>query len=142
VVIAEGTRRLVGRLFVLDDLGRRELKGFAAPVPAYAVRGEAHVQSRFEAFTGGRLAPLVGRGRELGLLLRAWDAYAEWDAEEHSDTRRKYASCSVTMASIRYWLHSPTLPVSSEIAIVSVTLPPGADRRARRRQERGLRRLA
>ena len=32
VVIAEATRRLVGGLFELDDLGPRALKGFAEPV--------------------------------------------------------------------------------------------------------------
>ncbi|MGD9509682.1 MAG: AAA family ATPase [Geminicoccaceae bacterium] len=74
VVIAEGTRRLVGRLFALRDLGLRELKGFAAPVPAYVVRGEARVHSRYEALKGGRVVPLVGRERELGLLLHGWEA--------------------------------------------------------------------
>ena len=32
VVIAESTRRLVGNLFELDDLGSQELKGFSGPV--------------------------------------------------------------------------------------------------------------
>ena len=72
VVIAEDTRRLVGGLFALADLGSRALKGFAAPVPAYVARGEARVETRFEALKGGRLGPLVGRGPELGPLLRAW----------------------------------------------------------------------
>jgi class 3 adenylate cyclase len=34
VVIAEGTRKLLGNLFELEDLGARELKGIAGPVRA------------------------------------------------------------------------------------------------------------
>ena len=36
VVIAEGTRRLLGNLFELDDLGPKDLKGIAGPVRAFA----------------------------------------------------------------------------------------------------------
>jgi class 3 adenylate cyclase len=36
VVIAEGTRRLVGNLFELEDLGAQDLKGIAGPVRAWA----------------------------------------------------------------------------------------------------------
>src|SRR4029077_21218684 len=35
VVIAESTRKLLGNLFELDDLGARELKGIAGPVRAW-----------------------------------------------------------------------------------------------------------
>ena len=35
VVIAEGTRRLLGNLFELDDLGPKDLKGIAGPVRAF-----------------------------------------------------------------------------------------------------------
>ena len=37
VVIAESTRRLLGNLFELKDLGAKELKGIAEPVRAWAV---------------------------------------------------------------------------------------------------------
>ena len=36
VVIAEATRKLLGNLFELDDLGARDLKGIAGPVRAWA----------------------------------------------------------------------------------------------------------
>ena len=36
VVIAEGTRKLLGNLFEFKDLGRRDLKGIAGPVLAFA----------------------------------------------------------------------------------------------------------
>ena len=36
VVIAESTRKLLGNLFELEDLGARDLKGIAGPVQAWA----------------------------------------------------------------------------------------------------------
>ena len=36
VVIAESTRKLVGNLFELEDLGAQDLKGIAGPVRAWA----------------------------------------------------------------------------------------------------------
>jgi class 3 adenylate cyclase len=50
VVIADGTRRLLGNLFELEDLGAKDLKGIAGPVRAWAalrasgrpLRGTAH----------------------------------------------------------------------------------------------------
>jgi class 3 adenylate cyclase len=49
VVIAESTRKLVGNLFELEDLGARDLKGIAGPVRAWAALRPASVESRFEA---------------------------------------------------------------------------------------------
>jgi class 3 adenylate cyclase/predicted ATPase len=72
VVIAEATRRLLGNLFELRDLGPRELKGFAGPVRAFAVPRVSSVESRFEAMHPGGLTELVGREGELELLLRRW----------------------------------------------------------------------
>ena len=53
VVIAAGTRRLVGGLFECADLGAVEAKGFAEPVRAYRVLGDGAVESRFEALHAG-----------------------------------------------------------------------------------------
>ena len=72
VVIAESTRKLVGNLFELDDLGPNELKGIAGPVRAYAVLRPASVESRFDALHASDLTELVGREEELELLLRRW----------------------------------------------------------------------
>ena len=69
VVIASSTRRLVGELFELRNLGRHALKGYAAPVEAWAVIGEAHAESRFEAVRSSRLSEFVGREREMEFLL-------------------------------------------------------------------------
>jgi class 3 adenylate cyclase len=72
VVIAAGTRRLVGDLFEYRDLGAVEVKGIAAPVPAWQVLRPSVVTSRFEALRGSGLTPLVGRNEEIDLLLRRW----------------------------------------------------------------------
>jgi hypothetical protein len=72
VVIAAGTRRLIGDLFEYRDLGAVEVKGIAAPVPASQVLGPSAVTSRFAALRGSALTPLVGRDEEIDLLLRRW----------------------------------------------------------------------
>jgi class 3 adenylate cyclase/predicted ATPase len=72
VVIAAGTRRLLGDLFEYRDLGAVQVKGIAAPVPAWRVLRPGAVASRFEALRGSALTPLVGREEEIDLLLRRW----------------------------------------------------------------------
>jgi class 3 adenylate cyclase len=64
VVIAEGTRRLLGDLFEFEDLGAREIKGIAGPVRAWAALRPSHVESRFEALHASGLTKLVGREEE------------------------------------------------------------------------------
>jgi class 3 adenylate cyclase len=72
VVIASSTRRLVGDLFEVRDLGAVDVKGIAAPVAAWQVLRPSAVASRFEALRGSALSPLVGRDEEIDLLLRRW----------------------------------------------------------------------
>ena len=72
VVIAAGTRRLVGDLFECRDLGAVKVKGIAAPVPVWQVLRPSAVASRFEALRGAALTRLVGRDEEIELLLRRW----------------------------------------------------------------------
>ena len=72
VVIAEGTRKLLGSLFELEDLGAKDLKGIAGPVRAWVAQRPAAVEGRFEALHGSGLTDLVGREEELELLLRRW----------------------------------------------------------------------
>src|SRR5215468_4055567 len=67
IVLAGATRRLIGDLFRLTDLGRQTAKGFAEPVEAFAVEGAAVTESRFEA-ARRRLTDLVGRAPESALL--------------------------------------------------------------------------
>src|SRR5437762_4407039 len=81
VVIAAGTRRLVGDLFEYRDLGAVEVKGIAAPVPAWQVLRPSVVASRFEALRGSALAPLIGRDEEIDLLLRRWERAKAGDGQ-------------------------------------------------------------
>ena len=71
LVIADATRRQVGGLFDLADLGPQALAGFAEPQPAWRVVGESGMLSRFEALRSGE-TPVVGREEEIELLVRRW----------------------------------------------------------------------
>ena len=72
MVVAESTRKLVGNLFELEDLGAKDLKGISGPVRAWAALRASSVESRFEALHTSGLTALVGREEELELLLRRW----------------------------------------------------------------------
>jgi predicted AAA+ superfamily ATPase len=72
VVIAEGTRRLLGNLFELEDLGAKELKGITGPVRAWAALRASLAEGCFDALHGAGLTELVGREDELEILLRRW----------------------------------------------------------------------
>jgi len=73
VVIDGATRKLLGALFKLEDLGPQHLKGFAQPVFTWRVLGKERLEDRFQALRGEALTPLVGRNDELNLLLRRWN---------------------------------------------------------------------
>ena len=72
VVIAEGTRKLLGNLFDLQNLGAKDLKGIAGPVHAWATLRLSSAEGRFEALHASGLTDLIGREEELELLLRRW----------------------------------------------------------------------
>ena len=69
VVIAASTRRLLGDLFRLRDLGQHKVKGIAEPIAAWAVDGVSASESRFEAIHAAGLTNLIGREDELDFLL-------------------------------------------------------------------------
>jgi class 3 adenylate cyclase/predicted ATPase/ABC-type transport system involved in cytochrome c biogenesis ATPase subunit len=76
IILAGATRRLIGDLFQLTDLGRQTAKGFTEPVEAFVVEGVAATESRFEAVRRG-LTDLVGRAAESAVLLeRLHEAWA------------------------------------------------------------------
>ena len=72
VVIAESTRKLVGNLFELQDLGPQELRGISGALGGWAAIRPASVESRFDALHAGALTELVGREEERELLIRRW----------------------------------------------------------------------
>jgi len=71
LVVADSTRRQLGTLFEIEDLGPQPLAGFVEPQRAWRVIAESGVVSRFEALRSGT-TPLVGRDEELDLLMRRW----------------------------------------------------------------------
>jgi class 3 adenylate cyclase/predicted ATPase len=81
VVIAESTRKLLGDLFELRDLGLHELKGLAAPARAFAVVRAGGSDSRFEALRAGELSALVGREAEADLLRQCWQRAKRGDGQ-------------------------------------------------------------
>jgi class 3 adenylate cyclase len=72
VVIADNTRRLLGNLFELQDLGSKDLKGIAGSARAWMALQARSVESRFDALHASSMTALVGREEELELLLRRW----------------------------------------------------------------------
>jgi hypothetical protein len=72
VVIGDSTRRLVGNLFELEDLGAQNLKGVEGPGRAWAALRPSSVESRFDALHTSGVTELVGREEELELLVRRW----------------------------------------------------------------------
>jgi class 3 adenylate cyclase len=76
LVIAESTRKLVGNLFELEDLGTHDLKNISGTVRAWAALRPASVESRFEAFHPSGLTDLAG----LQELLRPRVIHALGDA--------------------------------------------------------------
>ena len=61
VVIAEDTRKLLGNLFELQDLGPKDLKGITGPAHAWAALRASSAEGRFEALHASGLTELVGR---------------------------------------------------------------------------------
>ncbi|AXI43257.1 adenylate/guanylate cyclase domain-containing protein [Sulfitobacter sp. SK011] len=72
LVLPSETRRLLGSTYKLTSIGAQELKGVGTPVEAFVVEGEAVQESRFAARQSGTLTPIVGRDREIELMLERW----------------------------------------------------------------------
>src|SRR5262249_22232098 len=69
VVVASPTRRLLGDLFRLRELGLHSVKGIAEPIAAWAVDSVSASRSRFQAIHAAGLTDLIGREDELNFLL-------------------------------------------------------------------------
>jgi len=73
IVLPQETLSLLGDVFALEPLGEQHLKGISDPVTAFGVVGENSRESRFEARQSGNLNPIVGREREIDLMLERWE---------------------------------------------------------------------
>lgn len=75
VVVSDVTRRLTRAGFEFADLGVQPVKGFSEPVPLWrAVR-------EYRGAGTGTEFPLVGREREVGLLVDRWEVAAHGDGQ-------------------------------------------------------------
>jgi class 3 adenylate cyclase/predicted ATPase len=82
VVVAAATRRLVGALFELEDLGESALKGMPGPARVWRVVRERPAATRFEAtHPAGGAEALVGRDQEVALLLDRWELAKAGDGQ-------------------------------------------------------------
>jgi class 3 adenylate cyclase len=101
VAIGEATRRLIGGLFELADLGPHRLKGFAEPFAVWRVVGEGRTEGRFEARQTTGLTPLVGREEEIALLLRCWRQAQDGEGRGSCASASRASPTSTCSASAR-----------------------------------------
>src|SRR4030095_13285544 len=81
VVGSASTRRLLGNVFAIRNVGRHEVKGFTEPVQVWAVESAAISETRFEVVRTGGLTRFVGRENEIGLLLDRWNLAQEGEGQ-------------------------------------------------------------
>jgi class 3 adenylate cyclase len=133
VVIADNTRKLIGNLFELGDLGAKKLKGISEPVRARAALRTSTVESRFEALRTAT-TPLIGRDEEVGLLMRLWEEAKAGDGQNRADFgragHRQVTDCRDDRRTPRWRAaHPPALRL--------LALPPGPARTCGRISTRG-----
>jgi hypothetical protein len=102
VVIAESTRKLLGTLFDLHDLGAQDLKGIEGRVRAWAALRPASVASRFEAMHATGLTALVGREEELENPAAALVEGEGWRRPSSAPVRRG-RNWQIAAYSLRLW---------------------------------------
>jgi class 3 adenylate cyclase/tetratricopeptide (TPR) repeat protein/ribosomal protein L40E len=82
VAISGATHRLLAGLFVVEDLGARELKGVEQPTQLYRVVRPSGARGRFEAASAaGGLTPFVGREDELRTMTSRWQRALDGDGQ-------------------------------------------------------------
>ncbi|MFP3566150.1 AAA family ATPase [Paraburkholderia sp. SIMBA_030] len=72
IVVGPGTERLIQGLFLLENLGWRQLKGVSNPIQVHCVLAQADAVDRFEIRAGHGMTPLIGRTAELDMLRQRW----------------------------------------------------------------------
>jgi len=77
IVISAATQRLIEARFTCRDLGVHHLRGVAASQPVYQVLAERTAAGRGESAPVAGATPLVGREREVALVLERWEAAVE-----------------------------------------------------------------
>jgi class 3 adenylate cyclase/ABC-type transport system involved in cytochrome c biogenesis ATPase subunit len=73
VLVGPTTYQLAETFFEYLFVGEHEVKGYRQPVPMWKVLGEAAIESRFIAARSADADPILGREREMALLVDAWE---------------------------------------------------------------------
>jgi len=79
--LTSATASLVEGYFDLADLGEFNVKGVAAPLKVYSLRGLGAMRTRMEVAVARGLSRMVGRREELAELDRAWTRAAAGDGQ-------------------------------------------------------------
>ena len=112
IIISRRTRRLVGGLFEVADLGPQHLKGFAEPIRAWRVVGISAAENRFEAMHPSGVTPLVGREHEIGLLVERWERAKEGEGQVVLLSGEPGIGKSRIVRALRAWLaDEPHMPL-------------------------------
>ena len=72
IIVGPATERLIQGSFLLENLGRHELKGVSVPIHIYRVLAQTDAVDSFEIRAGRGLTPLIGRTAELDMLRQRW----------------------------------------------------------------------
>jgi class 3 adenylate cyclase/tetratricopeptide (TPR) repeat protein len=72
LVISGATFRLIRGYFLCEDLGTHYTKGISQPIESYRVLQESGARTRLEVALATGLTPLVGKEKEIELLMDLW----------------------------------------------------------------------
>jgi class 3 adenylate cyclase/tetratricopeptide (TPR) repeat protein len=72
LLVSAATHRLVHAFFTFQDLGVHAIKGLSAPLRVYRVLEERDVPGRVESARAGQPTALIGRQREVEVLVDHW----------------------------------------------------------------------
>jgi class 3 adenylate cyclase len=81
IVVSGATRHLVRGAFVFESLGERSLKGIEEPMALFRPVEATGVQSRLALAAASGLTRLVGREREVDILLERWEEAKAGDGQ-------------------------------------------------------------
>jgi class 3 adenylate cyclase/predicted ATPase len=73
VVISAATHQLIEGFFDCESIGPHDLKGISRPMEVYKVAGESGLRSHLEVAAAKGLTSLVGREKEIELMLDSWE---------------------------------------------------------------------
>jgi class 3 adenylate cyclase/tetratricopeptide (TPR) repeat protein len=72
IIIANSTKRLIGKLFACRNRGKLPLKGFAEPVQTWQVLRPRTTATHFRTYREPVLTRILGRDAEVDALLHSW----------------------------------------------------------------------